>query len=377
MIHKVRIQNFKCLRDVSIDLEPFTVFVGANGSGKTSVLEAIHNAVRSATGDPQSVFAHERHGDGVYTRGAQGDLSISCETEGGAFRIEASPPHGYPPRADSLQAEGWEYRVLPTGQDLAAPLEPARKVVFLHLNAAVMARPSYVAEYPPRVEYTGEGLASVLAFMALNDPRGFDELVAMARTLIPGLQRIRFRKAKVFKTERELVKFGTDTVLRRTKRPYQGEQILFDFDHGDDVPAQAASEGSVLMLGLVTVLLGPSRPRILLLDDIEQALHPLAQQRVVAVMAQALQRFPDLQVLGTSHSPYLLDSVSPDQVRILATGPDGAARCGRLTDHPKFSTWKDEMSPGEIWSLFGEKWLTEGARPTCVDFTVVEKGAAS
>ena len=52
MIRKVRIQNFKSLRDVSIDLERFTVFVGANGSGKTSVLEAIHNAVRAATGLP-------------------------------------------------------------------------------------------------------------------------------------------------------------------------------------------------------------------------------------------------------------------------------------------------------------------------------------
>src|SRR5437667_7866506 len=83
MIRKARIQNFKCLRDVSIDLERFTVFVGANGSGKTSVLEAIHNAVRAATGDPQKVFAHERHADWVYTRGGSGDLSIRCQTDRG------------------------------------------------------------------------------------------------------------------------------------------------------------------------------------------------------------------------------------------------------------------------------------------------------
>ena len=69
MIQKVHIQNFKSLRDVSVELERFTVFVGANGSGKTSVLEAIHNAVRAASGDPQKVFAHERHGDWIYTRG--------------------------------------------------------------------------------------------------------------------------------------------------------------------------------------------------------------------------------------------------------------------------------------------------------------------
>ena len=110
MIHKVHIQNFKSLRDVSIELERFTVFVGANGSGKTSVLEAIYNAVRAATGDPQKVFAHERHGDWIYTRGGVGDLSIRCETSGGAFSVEATPPKGYPPPPELMQKWRWDYR---------------------------------------------------------------------------------------------------------------------------------------------------------------------------------------------------------------------------------------------------------------------------
>src|SRR5580658_9192412 len=111
MIHKVQIQNFKSLRDVTINLERFTVFVGANGSGKTSILGAIHNAVWAATGDPQKVFAHERHGDWVYTRGGVGDLSIACRTEGGEFRVEATPPEGYPPAPELLQKGLWQYRV--------------------------------------------------------------------------------------------------------------------------------------------------------------------------------------------------------------------------------------------------------------------------
>ncbi len=364
MIRNVRVRNFKSLRDASIDLERFTVFVGANGSGKTSVLEAIHNAVRAATGDPQKVFAHERHGDWVYTRGGKGDLSIRLTTDGGELSVEASPPPGYPPPPELLQKGRWEYRVSPSGQALLAPLEPARRLFFLHLNAALLALPSYVEEDPPRVAHTGEGLASVLAFMALNNPQGFEEVVSMARALIPRLQRIRFRKATVYKTERELVKFGQDTVERRTRRPYQGELILLDFDHAENVSARTASEGTLMMLGLLTVLLGPTPPRILLLDDVEQGLHPLAQKQLVGVIGQIMQRFPELQVLATAHSPYLLNYLSPEQVRIMAAGPDGHARCGRLIDHPKFSTWKDEMAPGEMWSLFGEKWLAEkGAAP--------------
>lgn len=38
---------------------------------------------------------------------------------------------------------------------------------------------------------------------------------------------------------------------------------------------------------------------------------------------------------------------------------DGTARCGNLVDHPDFEKWKDEMMPGEMWSIFGEKWVAD------------------
>jgi AAA15 family ATPase/GTPase len=44
MIHRVKIQNFKNILNQTIDLDRLTVFVGANGSGKTSVLQAIELA---------------------------------------------------------------------------------------------------------------------------------------------------------------------------------------------------------------------------------------------------------------------------------------------------------------------------------------------
>jgi len=359
MIRKVHIQNFKCLRDVSVDLERFTVFVGANGSGKTSVLEAILYALRAATVDPQEVFDHERHGDWVYSRGGVGDLSVRCETAGGEFRIEATPPDGYPWPPELMQKERWDYRTSPIGAPLRTALEPVRRMVSLRLNAEVMARPSYSRDDPPRMKHTGEGLASVLAYIALNDPQGFEDLVAVARTLIPRLRRIRFRKATVYQTESELVRFGRDTVNRSIRQSYQGELILFDFEHAENVSARTASEGTILILGLLTVLLVPHRPQILLLDDIEHSLHPLAQKQLVEVIGQIFQENPGLQVLATAHSPYLLNYLRPEQVRIMAVGADGYARCGRLTDHPKFATWKEEMAPGEMWSVFGEKWLAE------------------
>ena len=227
----------------------------------------------------------------------------------------------------------------------------------MRLNAARLAEPSYSETPRPRIAPDGSGAASVLAFMALNDPDSFGELMGHVRDLLPQIKRIRFRKVPVKRIEIESIRIGDDSGQRETNRTFQGEGILFDFHHAKDVAAHSASEGTLMILGLLTVLLGPDRPRTLLLDDIEHGLHPLAQKQLVGVIGRIMERFPELQVIATAHSPYLLNYLAPEQVRIMATDSRGNAQCGRLTDHPQFAKWKDEMAPGEMWSLFGEKWV--------------------
>ena len=68
---------------------------------------------------------------------------------------------------------------------------------------------------------------------------------------------------------------------------------------------------------------------------------------------------PELQIIATSHSPYLLDHLKPEEVRLTTLREDGSAACARLDQHPEFEKWKDEMSPGEFWSTVGEKWVAD------------------
>jgi energy-coupling factor transporter ATP-binding protein EcfA2 len=366
MIKSVAIENFKNLRRIRIDLDRLTVFVGPNASGKTSVLQAVDLAIRAAIKQkPGEVFGDDLHCDWLYTRDAQGDLTISCGTDRGGITLVATPRDAPQSSANSLGHGHWDFGVTPTlPSDRWDALEPGDySCTFLRLSAAQLSKPSYTDRVPPQVEADGEGLASVLAYMALNDPDAFERLVKRLRELIPHLKRIRFKKVPVRRQEKELVRFGDDAIERTSIRPYQGEAMLFDFEHAANVAAHTVSEGTLLILGLLTVLLGPDRPQLLLLDDIEQGLHPLSQKRLIAVLGEIMQAFPNLQILATSHSPYLLDFLQPDQVRLLSLDASGHAICGRLADHPKFEKWKDEMAPGEMWSLFGEKWLAEGGGP--------------
>src|SRR5437588_12928491 len=57
MIDYLHFRNFKCLRDVEINLSPFTVLIGPNDSGKSSLLDAIQFLGRTATGGTQGASA--------------------------------------------------------------------------------------------------------------------------------------------------------------------------------------------------------------------------------------------------------------------------------------------------------------------------------
>ncbi|HYH66124.1 MAG TPA: AAA family ATPase, partial [Urbifossiella sp.] len=101
----------------------------------------------------------------------------------------------------------------------------------------------------------------------------------------------------------------------------------------------------------------PARPNLVLLDDLDRGLHPKAQRELIGLLRSVLDSDPELQFVATTHSPYLLGSMEPNEVRMTHLNDAGATVCDSLTHHPKFEKWKDEMSAGEMWSLFGEKWV--------------------
>jgi predicted ATP-binding protein involved in virulence len=66
---------------------------------------------------------------------------------------------------------------------------------------------------------------------------------------------------------------------------------------------------------------------IVLIDEIEQHLHPGWQQRILPALREA---FPKIQFIVTTHSPEVLSTVDSQQIRILQDGKCFAAPPGAL-----------------------------------------------
>lgn len=361
MIPQVTIKNFKCLRDVTVNFERFTVFVGANGSGKTSFLQAIDllcRTFRAQPGQPgfpvqpgfpgQSGPLDEEFKQNRFY-GTTEEVELSCQSDEIHFRYRTRPAHQQqvdhatgrlPPGAGAefakdgnpLDWKQWQpqHGVLPNPVWLRLDPNALRTAAATGHNTFAGGGFGGQQTDPRIMQPNGQGLHAATAAMNLEDPDLWLKLQDDLRRIVPAIRR-----------------------LRHTSQ----NELLFDTINGKGLKAHQVSEGMLLTLGLLTAIHGVNKPGMLLLDDLDRALHPKAQRELIDLLRGVQTTNPDIQIAASTHSPYMLDRMQPNEVLVTSLRDDGCTACEPLTRHPKFEKWKDEFHPGEMWSFFGEQWV--------------------
>lgn len=358
MITSFRLADFKGHRVTNLTFERFTMLVGDNGSGKTSVLDALW--LQSALSpDPAAVLRGNLAPEDLRRRGAKGftlkssglshgvpwrsTLEINFEDEencwyvnfsgvgpGGKFTAEARVKNGSGSLRDEEQ---WEN---------ACPMGIARLYRFEPFKIAAEA---YADRPQAIVGVDGSQTAVVLAALKLSDDEAFARIETALRALVPSIERIRIKPAEVGRSQ-------GDTVI--------GHKLYFDYRGATSVPAHHASNGTLILLALLTVLHGPDRPELILIDDFDHALHPRAQMELVRMIKGLLEleQLQETQIIATTHSPYVLDELAPENVIAFALRDDGTVTSKPLSQHPDASKTKGALKSGELWSLDAERdWV--------------------
>lgn len=379
MFIRATFANFKALRRVAVELTPFTVLVGKNGAGKTSVLQGIHDLLQ-AISSPDGVPSWSHGPQPLVTRPHSGPLELAVTDAAGAtFSLAVRVV----PSDEDRELNEFSYHLIGESpselsfSDESGPLTPSSPelrrrdrymrpmrqrfgaAVLLRLDARVMARESATLVDAPVLAPDGEGLASVLNYLAGADPDALDAIRRDLATVVPQVRGIRTFPARVKRKRQERIVIGDQAVHRVFEEEISGHRFALDMGKDRLIEAELLSEGTVLALGLLTALRHPDCPRLVLLDDIDGALHSAAQAELVRSIRSILAARPDVQVVCSSHSPDLLDNVSLEEIRVMALGRDGYAKCGRLADHPESERWRNMLRTGEFWSSVGEDWLLE------------------
>lgn len=356
-IKSLAIENFKSIRNTGlIRLKPLSVLIGNNGSGKSSLVEAVETYRQvvlegvDAAMEHWQGFEHIRHKGAVsrLTTAAridpsrqQGAMSFKLKLvmpagpvemgmkvnvrEAGnrlyiqdeRFRLGRGPEMG----RDTLgaaQTSGEGRSIIYGIPALDAVTESLRQMLFLRLNPDAIGNLQPLRRSGGRVRLSGDGanVAEYLIDLRERSSGTFDDISRAMRFVLPYAHDV----------EPKIMDAG---LLRRGY-----VQLLED---RYEIPGWLMSSGSLRVLPLVATLLDPDPPPVVFIEELENGLDPRTVGLVVDMMRDATQS-GRTQVIATTHSPYLLDMLDLDDVLL----------CERGTKGPEF-TWPASRSDMEPW----------------------------
>ncbi len=344
-LKRVRIRNFKSIKFCDVTLEPLTVLVGRNGSGKSNFVEALaflRDVIDSGAGD-----AVREHGGSsrVLSKGASAEsLSIEAEftlpsAEGhdwwAKYRVVLSVPHKHAPK---IMLETFECMNSASPFRLAFErvgdqvverngTEESHESAFVgdrtHLWWTDLQSAGFLSQrtrgirtynFLPNLirqpqsmnreqmlDGTGRNLASVLASTKTDQPKLLDPISQYFSLITGGIELT------------EVIPLGEyETVGFRVPNSEQSAGIEFD--------AAGMSDGTLRVLAALTAAFQPGwpldAPSLVAIEEPETSLHPAAMHALVDALNEATGR---TQILLTTHSAELLDNplIRTENVRVV------------------------------------------------------------
>jgi len=175
----------------------------------------------------------------------------------------------------------------------------------------------------------GDNLGNVVQFMEREHPRRFKVILNRIAEKIPGIENI------------------------DTERTNDGRLLLRFNDRGFQDPfySQQMSDGTLKIFAYLLLLEDPTPPPFLCIEEPENGLyHKLLESLALEFREHATGRKGGSQIFLTTHQPYLVDALEPDEVWILEKGMDGFSKIRRASEDSIVRHMVDEgLALGGLW----------------------------
>ncbi|WP_319568956.1 ATP-dependent nuclease [Cohaesibacter marisflavi] len=309
-IKKITIKNFKAIEDSTLELTDFNVLVGTNGSGKSSILQALHWVFQS--GRNRKVDANKKSTDGSTLSETDAIYMPSPEyrnsangSEYGNFQntpkldliVKATNLEGNTVTANlwikSARNEGISVHI-PSGNDLTTTIRDRKREISAYIPGLAgiplleERRSKMIVEKLAAAGDANTVLRNVLCLLKelhVNGKNGLD-LVQIFVSEVMG----EFNLNVEFEEEQDV----------RIRANFQTGSMKVA-DHRRFKPLELAGIGFLQVIQIFSYLVY-FRPVLLLVDEPDSHLHPIAQERLIAVLSKAAQLF-GTQVILATHSP--------------------------------------------------------------------------
>ena len=175
----------------------------------------------------------------------------------------------------------------------------------------------------------GDNLGNVVEFMEREHPKRFKAILTRIASKIPGIADI------------------------KTHRTEDGWLLLHFYEHGFEKPlySQQMSDGTLKVFAYLLLLEDPSPPPFVCIEEPENGLyHKLLDTLASEFRAHATGQKGASQIFVTTHQPYFIDAVKPEEVWILEKDTDGFSKVSRASNNSTVRNMVLEGLPlGGLW----------------------------
>jgi len=309
-IESLHVRDFRCCKDVRFELTDLHAFVGPNDSGKSTLLEAIQKASQPHGKELPRDWEMTLPGGFLVSRGK---LRVPSEptplplSHAGVMKLRTQQP-------------GIRLPELIAASPSSTPL--------VRLDPDQLRAPAALLEGKPSDAWfstdRGAGLPAVYDVLLSQNRAAFDALEASCRSFYPTVANL---------------------VLEN-----QGSQKLLGVRlvDGTRVLATHMSEGMLFFLAYAAMQHLRPAP-VLLIEEPETGLHPSRIADVVRVLREIAK---DRQVVLATHSPLVVNELTPEEVSVVTRDPITGTRVTRLRDTPNFEQRASVYALGELWLAY-------------------------
>ena len=393
-IHSLQLQNFLSYgsEGEKIELQPLNVLIGTNASGKSNLIEAM--GVLKAT--PTDLVAPIRQGGGISDflwKGEKGTptakieaildypertmplrYQISLTAAGQRLEVVDEAIEDMAPRNSSESNPFFYYRYSDRGRPVITVIEDneqqTRKLRTLRRediipDQSILSQRKDPEQYP-ELSYLGNKFADIGLYR--NWQTGRDSLSRKAQqTDLPehplledgGNLGLVLNNLQYQLGSREIIeklKLFYDAAEELSIKIYGGTVQIFIRETGliQPIPATRLSDGTLRYLFLIALLLDPTPPPLICIEEPEIGLHPDILPAIAEMLIEASQR---TQLIVTTHSDALVSALSPESV-LICDRDDRGSHLNRL-DGDRLKKWLDNYSLGDLWrmgEIGGNRW---------------------
>jgi len=376
-ITNLRVENYRALKLVELrDICPLAVLLGPNGSGKSTLFdvfsfisECFQYGLRHAwdrRGRAKELKTRGQEGPVVielkyrerprqpvityhlaieegkrgpivaeewlrWTRGARGrPFKFLDYKEGRGQAVSGDMPDEKDTRVDIPLVSPDVIAVSTLGQFADHPRVAALREFITDWHVSYLSvddtRKQPEAGPQERLTKTGDNLPNVIQYLKEQHPERLEHILETLRSRVPCLESV---VAEVMTDGRLLLK-------------------IKDAPFEQPVLSRFASDGTLKMLAYLVVLYDPTPPQFIGIEEPENFLHPRLLPELAEECRAATQRS---QLLVTTHSPFFLSAIRPEEVWVLYRDEDGYTRARRASEIKGIREFVDEgASMGHLWT---------------------------